>query len=204
MWLNERDLDIRCVQLKPYQLGDQLLLNVEQVIPLREASEYQVQVREKARRERAAAASSADWTRYDLTLDGKTSERLYKRRLIFAAVRYVIEQAGATPEAVASIVRHSRAWASADGILDAAAFQAAVTTQGLEARRFFSDDAELIRSNGRTYAFTKNWGTNTLQRWRTSERRSRRYGYRMPQVGMPNRPSTRFEYGPRRRRLFAG
>jgi hypothetical protein len=66
MWLNERDLDIRCVQLKPYRLGEQLLVNVEQVIPLREASDYQVQVREKARQERAAAGSGAEMVRYDL------------------------------------------------------------------------------------------------------------------------------------------
>lgn len=34
LWLNKKDLDIRCVRLKPYKLGDRLLLDVQQVIPL--------------------------------------------------------------------------------------------------------------------------------------------------------------------------
>ncbi|WP_228040601.1 hypothetical protein [Nodosilinea sp. LEGE 07088] len=46
MWLNERDLDIRCVRLQPYKLGDELLLDIEQIIPLPEAEEYQVRIRE--------------------------------------------------------------------------------------------------------------------------------------------------------------
>lgn len=48
LWLNERDLDIRCVRLKPYLLNSELVLDVQQVIPLPEAEEYQVRLREKA------------------------------------------------------------------------------------------------------------------------------------------------------------
>lgn len=54
LWLNERDLDIRCVRMVPYKNGSQTLLDVQQVIPLPEAEEYQVRVREKASQERAA------------------------------------------------------------------------------------------------------------------------------------------------------
>lgn len=54
MWLNERELDIQCVRLKPYRHGDRLLLSIEQVVPLPEATDYQVRLREKAREERKA------------------------------------------------------------------------------------------------------------------------------------------------------
>lgn len=168
MWLNERDLDIRCVQVKPYQLGEQLLLQVEQVIPLREASEYQVQVREKARRERAATGSTADWTRYDLTIGGQTLPRLFKRRLMHQAVRHVIEKLNKTPEDVAKVVRHGRLWAWLDGDHNEESFRAgleALAANGgprLDPRRFLTDDSELLHVNGRTYAFTNQWGTNTL------------------------------------------
>lgn len=57
MWLAERDIDIRCVRVKPYQRGEQILLDVQQIIPLPEAEEYQVRVREKASEERAARHS---------------------------------------------------------------------------------------------------------------------------------------------------
>lgn len=39
---NERDLDIRCVRLKPDKLGEEFLLNIEQIIPSPEVEEYQV------------------------------------------------------------------------------------------------------------------------------------------------------------------
>ena len=55
MWLNKRDLDIRCVRLQPYKLGEEILLNIEQIIPLPEAEEYQVKVREQAEAQRAGA-----------------------------------------------------------------------------------------------------------------------------------------------------
>ena len=38
MWLSERDLDIRCIRIRPYRLGDRLLLDVQQIIPLPEAA----------------------------------------------------------------------------------------------------------------------------------------------------------------------
>lgn len=56
MWLNERGMDIRCVRLRPYKDGTRLLLDVQQVIPLPEAAEYQVQVREKEQRGRQERA----------------------------------------------------------------------------------------------------------------------------------------------------
>jgi hypothetical protein len=47
LWLRERDVDIRCVRLRPYQDGEKRLIDVQQIIPLPEANEYQVQLREK-------------------------------------------------------------------------------------------------------------------------------------------------------------
>ncbi len=47
LWLREREIDIRCVRLRPYQDGDKRLIDVQQIIPLPEANEYQVQLRKK-------------------------------------------------------------------------------------------------------------------------------------------------------------
>ena len=54
LWLNERGLDIRCVRMNPYLHDDRTLLDVQQVIPLPEAQEYQIRVREKVQQERAS------------------------------------------------------------------------------------------------------------------------------------------------------
>ena len=52
MWLNDQGLDVRCVRMKPYRDNGRVLVDVQQVIPLPEAQEYQVRIREKAGRER--------------------------------------------------------------------------------------------------------------------------------------------------------
>ena len=48
LWLNDAGLDIRCVRLRVYRHGDELLIDVDQVIPLPEAQDYLVKVRDRA------------------------------------------------------------------------------------------------------------------------------------------------------------
>lgn len=54
MWLNERDLDIRCIRLKPYGDNGRVLVDVQQVVPLPEAADYIVSIKEKEVKERKA------------------------------------------------------------------------------------------------------------------------------------------------------
>ena len=81
LWLNERDLDIRCVRLIPYEFNGKTLLDIQQVLPLPESTEYQIRLRRKAAEERNTQVSGADWTRYDLEIDEKSYSKLYKRDL---------------------------------------------------------------------------------------------------------------------------
>jgi hypothetical protein len=41
LWLNKFGLDITCVRLKPYKLDGQVLMDIQQLIPLPEAEEYE-------------------------------------------------------------------------------------------------------------------------------------------------------------------
>jgi hypothetical protein len=77
MWLNERDLDIRCVRLTPYQFMGKTLLDIQQVLPLPEAAEYQIRLKKKAAEERKSQEGGADWTRYDLKVGELTFPKLY-------------------------------------------------------------------------------------------------------------------------------
>ncbi|HAA86444.1 MAG TPA: DUF4268 domain-containing protein [Kosmotogaceae bacterium] len=52
MWLNQRDLDIRCVRLRPYKDEERIYVDIQQVIPLPEAEDYIIRIREKAVKER--------------------------------------------------------------------------------------------------------------------------------------------------------
>lgn len=47
LWLRDRDIDIRCIRMRPYEDGGKRLIDVQQIIPLPEAQEYQIQLREK-------------------------------------------------------------------------------------------------------------------------------------------------------------
>jgi hypothetical protein len=63
IWLNQHELDVRCIRMKPYRLpaDGRLLLDVQQIIPLPEATDYQTQIRTK---EQAGRQHRAE--RYDL------------------------------------------------------------------------------------------------------------------------------------------
>lgn len=62
LWLRDREIDIRCIKLRPYSAGERTLIDVEQIIPLPEAEDYIVRIREKEQRERKSKAErwSAD------------------------------------------------------------------------------------------------------------------------------------------------
>lgn len=119
LWLIDRGIDIRCVRLQPYNMGGHVLVDVQQIIPLPEAAEYQVQVREKARKEREARASRADFTRYDVTLGAQKYFAETKRWALYLVFRHLVES-GLDPEALAAHCgrRSGRALYAVDGEVD--------------------------------------------------------------------------------------
>ncbi len=49
LWLNRHDLDIICIRLKPYKMGDQVLIDATQIIPLPESEEYEIKIKEQVK-----------------------------------------------------------------------------------------------------------------------------------------------------------
>lgn len=170
LWLNEHDLDIRCVRVQPYSWKGEILLDVQQVIPLPEAAEYQVKVREKVRREREDRRGGRDLTKYDVTASGVTYERLPKRRTMYQVVRHLCDH-GVSPEQVHEVIhwRGTGLWRVVESQVGSEEFTARVTDAAeaggpaFEPRRWFVEDDELIVSDGSTYALTKMWGHRTQE-----------------------------------------
>ena len=54
LWLNKRGLDITCIRLKPYRLGEQVLVDIQRIIPLPEAEYYETKVRAQQEENRRA------------------------------------------------------------------------------------------------------------------------------------------------------
>jgi hypothetical protein len=161
LWLTDLyGLDIRCVRLTPYRVGDQLLLDVQQVIPLPEASELTVQLQRKATQERAIRATvGRDWTQYVITGPDGESEPLRKRQAVLAMVT-TLRAAGVPAREIATAIPPSR-FLSVDGTLDGAELREAFTLtypKGDPGRWFIEDP---IHDEGRTWLVTKMWGRNT-------------------------------------------
>lgn len=164
MWLNEFDLNITCVRLRPYMLDGQVILNVEQIIPLPEAAEYQVRVRQKEKEERQARTQERDLTRFEIVIGADTFLRQPKRKLAFYIIREAIRR-GARPK---EVLPDGKSWIVVAGKLSASDFENAAETSRTgesstsEFRRFFTEEDELFHIDGNTYALTKMWGARTL------------------------------------------
>lgn len=52
LWLNQHDLDITCIRLRPYRMGSEILIDATQIIPLPEATDYEVKIRAQEKEKR--------------------------------------------------------------------------------------------------------------------------------------------------------
>lgn len=165
IWLNDRGLDIRCVRIRPYADDGRTLIDVQQVIPLPEAADFQVRVSAKSRQERNSRATSRDFTKFDVSINAETLTRLAKRNAIFAIVKRLCD-GGVSPDQIAALIpwRSRRLFFVVDGRLDPEAFVAAASEQReadgkhFARRRWFCDEGELILAGSKTYAFSNQWG----------------------------------------------
>jgi hypothetical protein len=161
LWLNQRELDIRCVRLIPYQFTGKTLLDIQQVLPLPESAEYQIRLRKKAAEERNTKEGGADWTRYDLKIGAKLHSNLYKRQLFLLVVRALAEQGKSVVEL--QEILPARKFVGVEGKVTGDEFRAIVSEMKTQSgahydpRRYYFDDDELFYSNGKTWALSNQW-----------------------------------------------
>ena len=156
--------------MRPYRNGNEILLDVHTVIPIPEAVDYQVQIREKRQKERAARTPSKDFTKFDVFVDDqKIHQAQNKRRMMFHVISYILEHGG-TPEKVAEAVpwKGETLFEDFEGELNTEQVREAIMkndTSGKISRdkRFFIDKNELFHLDGKTYALTNQWGGDTIK-----------------------------------------
>lgn len=161
LWLNRFDgMDIRCVRLVPYQIEGRILLDIQQVVPLPEAADYQVRLRRKDQQQERVTSDGRDFTRYHIVVDGQVLPDENKRHAVRTMVERLIES-GVPARSIADVLSPSRfRWL--DGELDdEEAIIAALVAQkpGIDARRWFVEHP--IRQDGRTWLLRRQWGLNT-------------------------------------------
>ena len=161
MWLNGFDLDIRCVRMNPYVSVDGLFLEIQTVIPLPEAEEYQVRIREKTMKEREVRKRSRDTVRFEVNTEGNEQPNLSSNRMIHHVTCFVISK-GKPIEDVITIIEQIRpnSFHVIDGTVSPREYKRELRLISKDRpRRYFIDEGELVEVDGKTYALTKNWYT---------------------------------------------
>lgn len=169
LWANEQGLDISCVRVQPYQDAECVFLDIQQIIPLPETSDYMVRMRQKADEKKVSRSFQRDFTRFVISDGDSSTEPLPKRRAILTVVTRLIKS-GHTPEEIQAELKTRRRrffripkvintrddfWGLVPDFLDENKFPK------LTPPRWFTADNELLHCGGGTYAFSTQWGTGT-------------------------------------------
>lgn len=169
LWLNDKGVDIRCVKMEPFVDGEKVLLDIQQVIPLPETEQFQVQVRQKKQKEQQSRNSSRDFSKFTLRLDTKEINGLNKRNLMYQVINEII-QSGVSPEEITESLgwRKGNLFISFEGELDEEKYTQLLMTMDTggklpKTKRYFCKQDELFIQNGRTYALSNQWGDRTLE-----------------------------------------
>jgi hypothetical protein len=165
LWLNQRDLDIRCIRLKPQKDGDNLYFDIQQIIPLPEAADFQIKQKEKASEERMARRedNKRDHTKYDIIINGVEKKRLNKREAIYFVIEGAISQ-NIKPEELYEYTGGESRWISVNkSCQNKFEFEEEVMRKNkkYDGSRWFNKDQELFKVESKTYAFSNQHGGDT-------------------------------------------
>lgn len=169
LWLNERDLDIRCIRLRPYLWQERVLLDVQQVLPLPEASDYQVKLREKQGENRAAEKKfNPDFSKYNVVVGDKLYPNLWKRALGFRILHTALVHGIAPEELARHLGRSVATWLiSIEGMHGGQEFvnlasQISTKFGKYQLSRFFCGDDDLLHLRGKTLAISNQWSISDI------------------------------------------
>lgn len=150
MWLNERNIDIKCIRLVPYKLNEKVLIDVQQIIPLPEAENYQIQIKQQVLQRREARQTDRDYTSY------KFQDEIYnKRKLVLAVMKKYFDD---NTENDISVLRkkfsNQRLFAP---------LQDAIEKKNKHGQsRHFLKDGEPVLVGGEQYAISNQWGVGNI------------------------------------------
>ena len=163
LWLNgfER-MDIRCVRLRPFSLDGRTLLDVEQVIPLKEAAEYQVRMRRKEAAVRTESSEGRDWTPFVISVGSERTEPLRKRWAVLRLVQ-AVHAAGVPAASILPAIAGPR-FLPVDGRLEGDTLRAAFVAAYPKATlgRWFLNDP--LHDGEQTWVLSNQWGGDNALR----------------------------------------
>lgn len=165
LWLNSFDrMDIRCIRLVPYSLDGTVYVDVQQVIPLPEAADYQIRLRKKdsAQAVSQAGADGRDFTRYHILVGDEKLPAQNKRNAVRTMI-IELKKAGISCEAISSELSHQEFRVIPKLVTDPDEIRAALAEHypSADPNRWFYDSPVVDEVNNQTYVVWKMWGANT-------------------------------------------
>ena len=79
LWLLDHDIQIRCFKATPYSLGEELFLQIEQIIPLPETAEYMIDAKEKEKEKKGESKKVEETKSQLVSLWSSLKEELSSR-----------------------------------------------------------------------------------------------------------------------------
>lgn len=174
LWLRESDIDIRCIRMRPYAKGPETFVDVQQIIPLPEAEDYMVQMKDKRQESLTVRRSRREHAKYRVIVGEAQHECTEKGRAILTVARG-LHALGITPDQMRTTINQSRQrFYEVTGISQneedfiIAAKQAAEQNDGklFDERYYFTGLEDLFFENEKTFAFSNQWRGLTDQKMR--------------------------------------
>jgi hypothetical protein len=158
MWLNERNIDIRCVRFTPYKYQNQILIDVQQIIPLPEAESYQIKIKQQSEVRREAQKSSKDYTRYIFQGDGYN-----KRKLVLAVIQHWIAK-NKPNNLTALLIAFPQEIRSGEMFVPVHDAQLIYSRQGIY-RHFLGENEIIDFPDSTQYAISNQWGKGNIEKF---------------------------------------
>ncbi len=159
MWLNEKNLDIRCYRLIPYKLDEEILIDVQQIIPLPEAESYQVKIKEQKEAQREVRRGTRDTTKY--SFNGEVG--LGKRGVVLSIwKKYMADNPNLSYEKLTqdfpSDIRN-KLFVELEQALE----QQKRDSNNLT--RYFIEEDEVLKIGDKTYTISNQWGKDNINKF---------------------------------------
>lgn len=152
MWMNERNIDITCVRIQPYTYKGSIIIDVQQIIPLPEAKDYQVRAQKKSEERREAKIT----TQKDYSKFLFNGEILNKRNLAYAIVRTRFNEL--SEKSYSNIYKEFQQYDNLDGLI---VKLNEVPNNRME--RYFTEvEKILVMDNGDKYVVSNQWGRGNI------------------------------------------
>ena len=164
LWLNDNyNMNIHCVRMCPCQDADTTFLDIQTIIPLPEAEDYQ---KRRAKKNEIRRESQRDRSRYNIEVDGKSYENLPHNRMMLHLIVAALGSSKGTPEKIQELCKEagkSGSLKSFDGELNAQQVRQSLREKSTDSRRdtrFYAEsDDQLVHKGGFTYVVSSEWNS---------------------------------------------